>query len=82
LPGFNVQAWFALLVPANVPAEIVKKLNADTLLALRDPTVKGKLEAIGVTVAPSTPEELAGFIKAEVAKWEAVIREAGIRIEG
>jgi len=82
LPGFNVQAWFALLVPANVPADIVKKVNIDTVLALRDPTVKAKLEGIGVTVAPSTPEELAGFIKAEIAKWEAVIREAGIRIEG
>ena len=82
LPGFNVQAWFALLVPAKVPPEIVKKMNADTVLALGEPAVKAKLEAIGVTVAPSTPEELAGFIKSEIAKWEAVIKETGIRIDG
>jgi tripartite-type tricarboxylate transporter receptor subunit TctC len=81
LAGFNVQAWFALMVPAKVPAEIVKKMNTDTMLALTDPTVTAKLEGIGVVVAPSTPEELASFIKAEIGKWETVIRETGIRIE-
>jgi len=63
LPGFGVQAWFALMVPAKVPSDIVKKMNAGTVLALRDPTVKAKLEGIGVAVAPSTPEELGSFIK-------------------
>ena len=82
LPGFNVQAWFGLMVPAKVPPDIVKKMNADTVRALGDPTVKARLEGIGVIVAPSTPEELASFIKAEVAKWEAVIKGAGISVEG
>ena len=82
LPGFGVQAWFALMVPAKVPSEIVRKMNADTVLALRDPAVKAKLEGIGVIVAPSTPEELGSFIRAEIAKWEAVIKETGIRVEG
>jgi tripartite-type tricarboxylate transporter receptor subunit TctC len=82
LPGFSVQAWFALVVPAKVPADIVKKMNVDTVLALRDPTVRAKLEGIGVAVAPSTPEELASFIKAEIAKWETVIKESGIKVEG
>ena len=81
LAGFNVQTWFALMVPAKVPAEIVKRMNTDTVLALGDPTVKAKLEGIGVVVAPSTPEQLASFIKAEIGKWETVIRETGIRIE-
>jgi tripartite-type tricarboxylate transporter receptor subunit TctC len=82
LPGFNVQAWFALLVPAKVPADIVKKMSADTIATLGDPTVRAKLETIGVIVAPSTPQELGDFIKSEIAKWEAVIKESGIRIEG
>jgi tripartite-type tricarboxylate transporter receptor subunit TctC len=82
LPGFNVQAWFGLMVPAKVSSDIVKKMNGDTVRALGDPTVKARLEGIGVIVAPSTPEELASFIKTEVAKWEAVIKEAGIRVEG
>ena len=82
LPGYSVQAWFALLVPAKVPAAIIGKMNADTVAALNDAAVKSKLEAIGVIVAPSTSEELGNFIKAEVAKWEAVIKDAGIKIEG
>jgi len=82
LPGFNVQAWFALVVPAKVPPEIVKRMSLDTVGALGDPAVKAKLEAIGVIVAPSTPEELANFIKSEIAKWEAVIKDSGIKIEG
>jgi tripartite-type tricarboxylate transporter receptor subunit TctC len=82
LPGFNVQAWFALVVPAKVPPEIVKRMNLDTVGALSDPTVKAKLDSIGVIVAPSTPEELGSFIKSEIAKWETVIKDSGIRIEG
>ena len=82
VPGYSVQAWFALLVPAKVPATIIGKMNADTVAALNDAAVKSKLEAIGVTVAPSTSEELGNFIRAEVAKWEAVIKDAGIKIEG
>lgn len=81
LPGFNVQAWFALMVPAKVPADIVRRMNADTVLALADPSIRAKLAGIGVVVAPSTPDELAHFIRAEIGKWETVIRETGIRIE-
>jgi tripartite-type tricarboxylate transporter receptor subunit TctC len=82
LPGYDVQAWYGLLVPAKVPADIVRRMNADTVAALSDPAIKAKLEGLGVVVAPSTAEELGSFIKAEIAKWEAVVKEAGIRIEG
>jgi tripartite-type tricarboxylate transporter receptor subunit TctC len=82
VPGFNVQAWFGLLVPAKVPADIVKKMSADTNVTLGDPSVKAKLETIGVIVAPSTPQELGDFIRSEIAKWGVVIKESGIRIEG
>jgi len=56
-------------------------MNVDTVRTLGDPTVKAKLETIGVIVAPSTPEELGNFIKSEIAKWEVVIKESGIKIE-
>jgi tripartite-type tricarboxylate transporter receptor subunit TctC len=82
LPGFNVQAWFGLLVPAKVSSDIVKKMSADTIATLGDASVKARLETIGVIVAPSTSQELGNFIKSEIAKWGAVIKESGIRIEG
>lgn len=82
LPGFNVRGWFALVVPAKTPREVVRKMSADTAAALADPTVKSKLETIGTIVSPSTSEELGTFIKAEIDKWETVVKEAGIRIDG
>jgi tripartite-type tricarboxylate transporter receptor subunit TctC len=82
LAGFNVQAWFGLLVPAKVSSDIVKKMSADTIATLGDASVKAWIETIGVIVAPSTPQELGSFIKSEIAKWGAVIKESGIRIEG
>jgi tripartite-type tricarboxylate transporter receptor subunit TctC len=82
LPGYDVQAWFALVVPAKVPGDIIRKMGADTVAALGDATVKSKLEGIGVIVAPTTPQELGDFIRAEVSKWEKVIKDAGLKIEG
>jgi len=81
LPGFDVRGWFALMAPARTPPDLVKKLSADTVAALTEPSVKAKLEAIGTMVAPSTPEALGAFIRAEVARWEAVIKEAGISLD-
>jgi len=82
LPGFDVRGWFALMAPAKTPPDLVKKLSADTVAALNEPSMKSGLEAIGTIVAPSTPEGLATFLRAEVAKWETVIKEAGISLDG
>ena len=52
-------------------------MSADTIATLGDASVKAKLETIGVIVAPSTSQELGNFIKSEIAKWEAVIKNPG-----
>ena len=65
VPGFDVSSWYAFFVPAKTPAEIVKKLHADTVAVLAEPAIKDKLEQIGVVVVGSTPEELAAQLKAE-----------------
>jgi tripartite-type tricarboxylate transporter receptor subunit TctC len=80
VPGFDVSSWIGLFVPAKVPAQIVTKLNADTVTALVDPPTKRKLEDMGVVVVASTPGELAQAIKADMEKWGPIIREAGISI--
>jgi len=82
LAGFDVRGWFALVAPAKTPSDLIGRMSEDTVATLNEPAVKSKLEAIGTVVAPSTPEALRIFMRAEVAKWEAVIREAGISIEG
>jgi tripartite-type tricarboxylate transporter receptor subunit TctC len=82
VPGFDVSSWYAFLVPAKTPAEIVKKLNADTVAILREPAIKSKLEQVGVMAIGSTPGELAVQLKSETEMWGPVIKAAGIKPEG
>src|SRR6516165_10511778 len=80
LTGFDVAGWYAFFVPANTPAAIVRKIHADTAAALADPTIKGRLEQLGLFVIGSTPAELGQFLKSEMDKWGPVIKDAGISI--
>lgn len=81
LSDFEVYGWYGIVVPANSPADITAKMNADINTALVDPNVKGKLEGLGLVVAGSTPQQLATFIKTETEKWGPVIKGAGITIK-
>jgi tripartite-type tricarboxylate transporter receptor subunit TctC len=80
VPGFDVSSWYAFFAPAKTPTEILRKMHADTVIALTDPVIKERLEQLGVVVVGSTPAELAAFLKAEMDKWGPVIKEAGISI--
>jgi tripartite-type tricarboxylate transporter receptor subunit TctC len=78
VPGFDVSSWYALFAPARTPAEIIRKMHGDIVLALTDPTIKNRLEQLGVVVVGSTPEALGAFLKSEMEKWGPVIKDAGI----
>jgi tripartite-type tricarboxylate transporter receptor subunit TctC len=78
VPGFDVSSWYAFFAPAKTPPEIVRKMNADTITALKDPATRQKLESLGVVVQGSTPAELGAYLKAEMDKWGPVIKAAGI----
>lgn len=80
LPGFEVSSWFALFVPAKTAPNVVKKLNSDVAAALADPVVKTRLEKLSYEVRSTSPEELGATFKAEMAKWEPVIRETGLNL--
>ena len=79
--GFELIAWFALFAPANTPADIVKKLNAEVVKALARPDIRDKLAASGLSVQTSSPEQLAVFQKSEIAKWATMVKDAGIQPE-
>jgi tripartite-type tricarboxylate transporter receptor subunit TctC len=81
VPGFDVEGWFALFVPAKTSPAIVKKIQTDTVTALGDPIVKARLEQIGMVVAGSTSEELAALLQFEIEKWGAVIKDAKIALD-
>jgi tripartite-type tricarboxylate transporter receptor subunit TctC len=80
VPGFNVTGWYAMLVPAKTPLDIVRRMHADTTAVLADPVIAAKMEQLGYTVIGSTPEVLASHLKAEIDKWGSLIKAAGISL--
>jgi tripartite-type tricarboxylate transporter receptor subunit TctC len=78
VPGFEVVSWYGLSVPAKTPTEIIMKINADTIAALADPSVHGRLAPLGYESRPGSPEKVAAFLRAEVEIWSRVVKLAGI----
>ena len=80
-PGFDVVAWHGILAPAKTPPEIVAKLNAEIVRALRDPDTKAQLENQAIQVVGSSPQEFASFIKQDLAIWKDVADQAKIEVK-
>jgi tripartite-type tricarboxylate transporter receptor subunit TctC len=78
---FDVNAWFGLVAPAGTPRDIVLRLNDAATRALRMPAVVGRLEALGLTPAPGTPEEFGALIRSEIARWGSIVKRAHLRAE-
>ena len=78
VPGFDVVSWYGFFVPAKTPTEIITKMNADTIAALADPSVHGRLAPLGYESRPDAPETVGAFLRAEVEIWSRVIKQAGI----
>ncbi len=81
VPGFEVNVWFGMQVPAGTPRPIVDKLNRDIVTLLKDPDVVQRFRAQGVEVVASTPEQFSTLVRSEVTKWTQLIKDANIRIE-
>lgn len=78
LPGFDVSAWTGLFVPGGTPTAIVDRLNAETQKIVHDKTYVALIHKMGTDVASSSPQEFGDFVRADVARWTAVINNAGI----
>ena len=81
LPGFECQNWYAMLAPANTPAPIINKLNAEMVKMIADAPFAQKLLDLGSEPQSSTPAGLLAHMRAESARWGKVIQAAGIRVE-
>jgi tripartite-type tricarboxylate transporter receptor subunit TctC len=81
LKGFDASTVNALLAPAATPPEVVRHLNAALVKALGTRAVTERFNALGVEVRPSTSEELAAFIREDLAKWRRVVRETGLKLD-
>jgi tripartite-type tricarboxylate transporter receptor subunit TctC len=81
LPGYEFAAYFGLLAPAGVSAEIVRRLNAEVVKALGAPDLVGSLAKMGLEPHPTTPEQYAALIAEEVARWKGLVARIGIKLE-
>jgi tripartite-type tricarboxylate transporter receptor subunit TctC len=80
LPDFNVQVWHGLYAPKGTPPAVLARLNAALKLALKDPELIKKQEALGLTVTSDDRLEPAGhrkFVETEKTRWSKVIKDAG-----
>jgi tripartite-type tricarboxylate transporter receptor subunit TctC len=80
-PGFEAWAWQGFVAPAGTPRDVVMKLNGAFAKVLADPAVKQRLSESGFEPQSSTPDEFAGYMKSEIAKWAKVIRDSNISLD-
>jgi tripartite-type tricarboxylate transporter receptor subunit TctC len=79
LAGYETIQWFGPVAPAGTPKPVIDKLYEHFVQALKHPSVTDRLTKAGLEVAPSaSPETYGEFIRAEVARWPAIVKAAGI----
>jgi tripartite-type tricarboxylate transporter receptor subunit TctC len=81
VPGYEVESWQGVFMPVKTPAPIVQKMNAAVAKALADPDVLKKFNATAYNAEPSSPEALGQYLKEQTAKWTAIIKSAGLKID-
>lgn len=81
LPGYETYSWNALFAPAGTPPEAIEALAAAAKTTMADPAVAERMAEFSATIVASTPEELAEHVKAEMAKWEPVVRDANVSMD-
>ena len=81
LPGFEFSSWATMVAPAGTPKEVIAKLHAEAVKALAAPEVREKLIAQGFTLRASSPEDLGAATRAQLTRYAALFKQAGIRIE-
>ena len=78
VPGFSFGSWYGLVVPKGTPAEVREKIRTAMAETLADPTIKKRLEDLGLEIFDEGPEEFGAFMAAEVATMNEVVKSAGI----
>ncbi len=81
LKSYEIEPWFGVVAPAGVPRDIVSRLNAAIAAALKSSDVMQRLDALGYEPIGGTSEQFAATIKADIAKYARIIKQAGIKAE-
>jgi tripartite-type tricarboxylate transporter receptor subunit TctC len=81
VPGYESESLHAVFAPAGTPEAIVRRLNGEIVKLLKSPGMREQFVAAGVEAVGNSPDELAALVRAEIARWSTVIRQAGIHAE-
>jgi tripartite-type tricarboxylate transporter receptor subunit TctC len=81
VPGYESAAIYGLLAPAKTPPAIINALQRAVVEHLKTPATRERLFNAGVEVVAGTPEQFAAMIKADVAKWSRVFKDAGVKAD-
>jgi tripartite-type tricarboxylate transporter receptor subunit TctC len=81
IPGYETITWQGFLVPAGTPKEIVDRLHAELIRALKDPEFASRMRGMGLEIYGTTPAEFSQFIRDENVKWTKVIKATGARVD-
>jgi tripartite-type tricarboxylate transporter receptor subunit TctC len=78
-PGFEVNSWYGMMAPAKTPANIVNLLQKEIAKILQVPEIIQTLQAVGLSVEGTTPEQYAEQIKRDLSRWQTAVTKAGIQ---
>ena len=81
VPGYEVNVWFGMQLPAGTPKELIERMNRDIVSVLKDPDVVKRFRDQGVEVTASSPAAFGQLIQSEIVKWTQVIKDANITIQ-
>ena len=81
LPGFSIDTWWGLVAPGGTPRDVVQRLNQAFVAALQSPEAKSRFAGLLAEPVSSSPDEFAAFMRAELAKYEKVVKASGAKVD-
>ncbi len=81
LKGFAIDTWWGLVAPAGTPRDAIQRLNHAFVAALQSPEAKTRFAGLMAEPVPTTPEEFQSFMRAELAKYEKVVKASGAKVD-
>lgn len=80
VPGFELYGWYGMNVPLKTPPEVIKRINAELVKALKDPQLAERMFVVGAEAVGSTPAEFTAFLNKNTEHWTRVLKESGAKL--
>jgi tripartite-type tricarboxylate transporter receptor subunit TctC len=80
-PGYDLTTWWGLFAPAGTPGDVLERVNADTVAALRATDVRERFASLSVEAGGGTRAEFAAYVRAEIAKFDRIVKQLDIKAE-